>query len=419
MGDRIGVRRLECLDGLRGVLAVYVLLSHMVPFATVPHWLAQPLSHGEAAVDVFFILSGMVIVRSLEGFGYDTRAFLIARAGRIFPVFLLVFPVAVAVQVLPTGFERMPWIGPDSPARSIWSGGWPANWLPEIVAHLTMSHGLLPDGVLPDAWVSFLGASWSLSTEWQFYVLVAGLAGWLHRDRPGAMRLAWLLLALAAAGVAWHAAVPAGWRFSRAFLPNKAQYFALGIAAAVLQRKPETGSVFRYAVVLAATLLLCVAGGGAKLWAPLVWTVCLCAQMAPRSPGLRPLAAVLASPPLLWLGAVSYCIYLVNEPIQKMLGVALAALVGNSATLFTACWVPAAILLPLGLGWVLHVTVEQAGQRWGRAASRRAVHVRLSRTGGRVGLQSEPSERPAAAGRPEGMRWGAADGSPSNAPSIT
>jgi len=365
------VRRLECLDGLRGALAVYVLLSHMAPFAAVPHWMAQSLSHGEAAVDVFFILSGMVIVRSVEGFGYDARAFLIARAGRIFPVFLLVFPVAVAVQVLPTGFDRMPWIGPDSPARSIWSGGWPASWAPEIVAHLTMIHGLFPNAVLPDAWVSFLGASWSLSTEWQFYMLVAGLAGWLSRGRPGAMRLAWLLLGLAAAGVAWHAGAPAGWRFSRAFLPNKAQYFALGIAASALQRKPEARAALRYAVVLAATLILCAAGGGAKLWAPLVWTMCLCAQMAPRAPGLRPLAAVLASPPLLWLGAVSYCIYLVNEPVQKLLGVTLAAFAGGNVVLFTACWLPGAVLLSLSLGWLLHVTAEQAGQRWGRAASRR------------------------------------------------
>ena len=45
------MRRLECLDGLRGVLAFYVLLSHMAPFAAVPHWVGQSLSHGEAAVD--------------------------------------------------------------------------------------------------------------------------------------------------------------------------------------------------------------------------------------------------------------------------------------------------------------------------------------------------------------------------------
>ncbi len=311
-GGGLGVRRLECLDGLRGVLALYVLLSHMAPFAAVPHWLAQSLSHGEAAVDVFFILSGMVIVRSLEGFGYNARAFLIARTGRIFPVFLLVFPVAVAVQVLPTGFARMPWIGRDSPARSIWSGGWPASWAPEIAAHLSMTHGLFPDAVLPNAWVSFLGASWSLSTEWQFYMLVAVLAGWLARSRPGAMRLVLLLLVLAAAGVAWQAAVPAGWRFSRAFLPNKAQYFALGIAAAALQRKPQTGSALRYAGVLGATLTLCAAGGGAKLWAPLIWTVCLAAQISPRPRGMRQLAAILASRPLLWLGAVSYCVSLLS-----------------------------------------------------------------------------------------------------------
>ncbi len=49
----------------------------------------------------------------------------------------------------------------------------------------------------------------------------------------------------------------------------------------------------------------------------------------------------------------------------------LAAFAGGNAALFTACWLPGAVLLPLSLGWLLHVTVEQAGQRWGRAASRR------------------------------------------------
>ena len=60
---------------------------------------------------------------------------------------------------------------PDSPARFIWSGGWPNDWGLFIAAHLTMTHGLFPDGVLPDVWVGFLGAAWSLSTEWQFYLL--------------------------------------------------------------------------------------------------------------------------------------------------------------------------------------------------------------------------------------------------------
>ena len=32
-------RRLVCLDGLRGVLAFYVMLSHTLPFAPMPAWL--------------------------------------------------------------------------------------------------------------------------------------------------------------------------------------------------------------------------------------------------------------------------------------------------------------------------------------------------------------------------------------------
>lgn len=57
------MKRLECLDGLRGVLAVYVMLGHMAPFAALPSWIAGSLSHGGAAVDVFFMLSGLVILR--------------------------------------------------------------------------------------------------------------------------------------------------------------------------------------------------------------------------------------------------------------------------------------------------------------------------------------------------------------------
>ena len=145
------MKRLECLDGLRGVLAVYVMLGHMAPFSALPAWITQPLSHGGAAVDVFFILSGMVIVHSLQSFRYQPRPFLIARIARTYPVYLVMLTVAVAVQPLPSGFERMGWIAPDSLAPGIWSQGWPHAWLAEIAAHLTMTHGLFPNGVLPDA----------------------------------------------------------------------------------------------------------------------------------------------------------------------------------------------------------------------------------------------------------------------------
>jgi len=358
------MKRLECLDGLRGVLAVYVMLGHMAPFAMIPAWLVQPFSHGGAAVDVFFILSGLVIVQSLESFGWRGRGFLIARVARTFPIYLTMLVAAAAVQVVPFDFARLPWIGTDSQAHAIWPVGWPQAWVTEGVAHLTMTHGLLPDGLLPAAWMSFLGSAWSLSTEWQFYVL-ALLVG--SRIEPRRMTEVFLVLAIA--GLLWQATAPPDWQFSRAFLPNKAQYFALGIASAGLVRGDTT---WRYGGVLAATLVICAVRGQVdKLLPPLLWTLCLGAQLRPEWAGLRPVARALRSRLLLWLGALSYCIYLANEPVHKLLGFGLAAVAGGNGVLFTTLWLPGAVLLPLLLSAGLHAWIEVPALRWGRRYARK------------------------------------------------
>lgn len=362
------MRRLECLDGLRGLLAVYVMLSHMAPFAALPEWLTQPLSHGGAAVDVFFILSGLVITRSLGSFVWQPRPFLIARTMRIFPTYLPVLALAVLVQPIPADFAALPWIGPDSQAHGIWAQGWPADWAAELVAHLTMTHGLFPACVLPNVWVSFLGAAWSLSTEWQFYVLVLFAGRWLRSDRHDRLPLLALgFLALATAGIAWQAAAPAPWQFSRAFLPLKAHYFALGIASAALLQ----GQTRLYTPILGAGLgLIAAQGDWDKLLVPLFWTLCLGAERVPAAPGLRLVGRVLRCQPMLWCGAISYPLYLVNEPIQKPLGFILGRIAAGDPALFTVLWVPLALVLPLWAAAWLHRRVEVPAMRWGHALAR-------------------------------------------------
>ena len=367
------MKRLECLDGLRGLLAVYVMLSHMAPFAVLPTWIAHPLSHGGAGVDVFFILSGLVIVGSLDKYHHQARPFLIARAARIFPVFLVVFAFALAVQPLPRGFESMTWLPPDSLARGLWAEGWPRHWPVDVLAHLTMTHGLFPNFIMPHIWVSLLGAAWSLSTEWQFYVL----ALWLSRRWGGLRKMAWALVGLAAVGWLWHTLTPEAWGFSRAFLGNKGHYFALGVVSALVVRDGISG--WRaYLPVLATTLALCwLHGGPVKLLPPLLWTLCLTVQLWPHLPGLALPARVLRSAPMQWLGARSYCIYLTNEPIQKLFGIVLAWLVQGDAMLFTAIWLPGAFLLPLLASAWLHRWVERPALGWGRAwAARESVNLR-------------------------------------------
>ena len=360
------MKRMQTLDGLRGVLAVYVMISHMAPFTAAPAWLLHPLSHGMAAVDVFFILSGMVIPLSLEGSGYRAVPFLAARVRRIFPVFLAVFLVSMAIQPIRIDYAAMPWIAPDSLAWRMWADGWPSDWAGNIAAHLTMTHGLFPDGAWPHVYLGYLGAAWSLSTEWQFYLLMVLAA------RPGReWSLAWGLIALAALALAWTELAPEPWRFSRAFLPNKAHFFALGIASAAMLRGTLSIRVrrMRFAAILAGTLAICLAGGPGKLAAPVVWALCLGAQMR-AAPWLTPLSALLRTRVLLWLGAISYCLYLVNEPVQKLLGLGLARLADGDGGLFTALGVPLATLLPVAGAWWLHRTIEQPVLEYGKRHAR-------------------------------------------------
>jgi peptidoglycan/LPS O-acetylase OafA/YrhL len=365
------MKRLECLDGLRGFLAVYVLLGHMAPFASLPDWLQITVSHGGAAVDLFFVLSGLVITQSLLNTDGQVRPFLIIRAARIFPVFLVVFALGVAVQPWSCGFERMPWIGPGNAARTICVMAWPHTWMPEIVAHLTMTHGLFPNGILPDVWVSFLGSAWSLSTEWQFYVLalLVGIQG---------RQLGRTLLGLAILGVAWHLVMPDEWQFSRAFLPNKGHFFALGVASVAVTRQ-ESGALTSYALFLAASLAVCATQGSiGKMIPPIAWTVCLAVQMQPKVAVLRAASNLLRSPVAQYLGAISYCLYLVNEPIHKIVSAAISSYADSNGLLFTLLWIPASIGLPLlASGWI-HARLEAPALQWGRAVAQRQLRYRAT-----------------------------------------
>ena len=64
-----------------------------------------------------------------------------------------------------------------------------------------------------------------------------------------------------------------------------------------------------------------------------------------------------------------------NEPVQKLLGVTLAALVQGDAVLFTALWLPGAVVLPIFASWWLHERIERPAQRYGRGLAASTVSV--------------------------------------------
>ena len=59
-----------------------------------------------------------------------------------------------------------------------------------------------------------------------------------------------------------------------------------------------------------------------------------------------------------YLGAISYPLYLLNEPVQRGLALLIGPLSGGDAALFTFIWLPLAVIMPVLAAILLHHAVE-------------------------------------------------------------
>lgn len=94
--------RLALLEGLRGFLALYVVLDHSLEYSGVDE-IAHPLGFlrgGRYAVNEFVILSGFVIFYLLDKRTEGYRAFITRRFFRLYPIAILMFAVAVPISLL-------------------------------------------------------------------------------------------------------------------------------------------------------------------------------------------------------------------------------------------------------------------------------------------------------------------------------
>lgn len=154
--------RLRYLDGWRGAAIILVLLEHF-----------GGLSTGRLGVDVFFVLSGLLISRILFEDRMPLRAFYQRRIARIFPVFYLyVFTTTLAgLWFLPT-----------------------VDWRSVISAALFL-RSYFPDVHIWNDPLAF-GNLWSLNVEEHAYVLLSALA--LLAATKGERMARWALTCLTA-----------------------------------------------------------------------------------------------------------------------------------------------------------------------------------------------------------------------------
>jgi exopolysaccharide production protein ExoZ len=333
-------RGFDGIQGLRALAAAAVAFLHIADEAgalvgTPGHspygWIdALPL---EAGVDLFFVISGFVMVwASWDGFG-SVRAvapFVWRRLLRIVPIYWLLTAATVAVALAAPGSV---------------SDGLRNGW-----AYVGASFAFVPwrreDGFVQPV----LRLGWTLEYEMLFYALVACT---LPLRRPVA--LAAILTALAAivlAGLAvpFTATPLAFWTD-----PIVAE-FGLGVLVAVAARRGwRAGWAGLGALVVCTALAAWVAGlpgGDVRVLVRGIPAALLvfCALSWSRLPRW-----------LVLMGDSSYALYLVHPFPMRALRVVFARL-----PLAVPAYLIAAMLVAIGCAVILHLTLEQPILRWGR-----------------------------------------------------
>lgn len=222
------------IDLLRFLAALAVVFYHYTyrgymadNYSPVPFPALAPVTkYGYLGVELFFIISGYVVLRSAQG--KTVRQFFLSRVTRLYPAFWVACTLTYAVKLL--------W----SPVAAGMPSVLHASVL-QYLYNLTMLHEFLGVAVMDSVY-------WSLTMEITFYGVIALLI-----STRLLRRIDWVL-----AGWLAYAALPGlphtGPLFSLLFFPRYAPYFAAGMLFYLLQQ-PDGRTRWRYGLLLVAYLL--------------------------------------------------------------------------------------------------------------------------------------------------------------------
>jgi peptidoglycan/LPS O-acetylase OafA/YrhL len=322
-------KHIDSLTGVRGVAALWVALlhgSHYVPIEpvlgrAVTNWVTS----GWLGVDLFFVLSGFVIayVHQVDFPRWDGPRywrFLKLRLSRIYPAHLAATLLLVPLVLAATSFSLYEFT-PETRAEYTW---------PKLLYSVTLLNGWgFPDSV---GWNT---PSWSVGSEWFAYLIFPVLALAIGRVNSPFAHGA-LILAVFATMIGVSIAVRDGETYMPGLsltLLRVGSGFLIGCATYNIHRCLRAGPVFD-ALALAAALAI-VALGAAGL--PHFYDFLMIAAFAVLILGLSlargPAATLFSSAPAVYLGRISYSIYLihltvlmvVNQVLQRVLPADLGA----------------------------------------------------------------------------------------------
>lgn len=334
--------RLLGVDALRGVAAAMVLVFHYSTRFGQLHGptpgLGFEFDGGRLGVQLFFMISGFVIFMTLDRTKHPSE-FVVSRFSRLYPVFW--------VAVLLTGIAELAThtLGERYGFKT-------------VALNLLMVHGLFQ---VPD----IDGAYWTLQVELLFYLSMLTVWLFFGFSHFRLLLAGWLALAFVKLALTPWLGVSFPNVLTEFLVLDYIPWFAMGMVLYLSRNKNR----HRADVALFALAIGCVAcGTSVELTLVTLGFATLLAVAVIRPP------AILLARPIVWLGAISYPLYLVHENLGYTF-MLISARWGwtpwQSACVATAC--------ALLLAWALHVLVERPAMFAIRKWHRRSVPLNSDR----------------------------------------
>jgi peptidoglycan/LPS O-acetylase OafA/YrhL len=305
MAERDRSGRVGSLDGLRGIAALGVVVTHILLATLVTAEKLWPTWWGDEAVTIFFVLSGFVLTLPFGSPRFSWRAYYPSRFVRLYvPVWGAVAVAAILHAV--TGWTVVPgataWLNDHGESLRIGEAG-------QALTLIYKTGGF-----------AYISALWTLHYEVIFSLLLPVFIAVAMVSR----RVAWL------AAIAALAVIASGVNGYTTELPM----FFLGVLLA-LGREPVTATwarTPRTARALTGIILVVLITSDWWLRRAGTSTTLIPAFVAAGATGVvglaflhSPFEVFLERPPIKWLGRRTYSLYLVHEPIVVSLAFALGA----------------------------------------------------------------------------------------------
>ena len=353
--------RLLELDALRGLAALSVLLHHNVVAAGlleggVERWLdGSPLQgflSGRPPVIFFFVLSGFVLTRALRGTA--TAASVRGYAGWVLQRSVRLGLPSLAALVISLLLYALTYDG-TWPGKAPWLEHYLWASPPEIETFALQA--LLLSGRV----FQLDNVLWSLQHEWRLSLMFPLLAlAPVFAGRRGAVLLVLAGTALTAAiGGKYGETYYLGLGVLRSL--RETLYFTLpfvlGVALERARIEELPADPWQTLAGLAAVAGLARVGSDLAIFAASGIVIWLALQ-----PGL--LRSALRHPALIWLGAVSFSLYLIHEPVLAALHHTLHGLLPATAI----CAISLAAALPAA--WLFYVGAERPVHGFARRVGR-------------------------------------------------